>query len=275
MPLVAQRLTINDWNIVVDRVQERLASWKERWLSFSGRILIIKASLATIPICTMVEFQIPDKIAKILEAVHCTFLWGGSEGSSKYNLVKWNEVCKPIRLGGLGIRNCVSIIKTKVIWKLGNGFKIRFWYDSWLAEKAVRDMANFRPLVDHFEEVIGEKVCDYMRASPALILWNISLERNRRVFQEHELVLDSVWDRIESALAKLGEVWRDKIGGIMQEEILYGDAWPRFKGLGRVIQKGKVKKSKASENAKVWWFDYPIDIHLLVQDDIKAHPPDS
>ena len=36
------------------------------------------------------------------------FLWGSSEGSFKYPLVAWENVCLPVEMGGLGIRSVVS-----------------------------------------------------------------------------------------------------------------------------------------------------------------------
>ena len=37
------------WSSVIQRIQSRIASWKVRWLSLVGKILLIKSVLATIP----------------------------------------------------------------------------------------------------------------------------------------------------------------------------------------------------------------------------------
>lgn len=39
----------------------------------------------------------------------------------KYNLVKRDEVCRPLNLGGLGFRNCKDIKKVlgaKLVWRI-------------------------------------------------------------------------------------------------------------------------------------------------------------
>ena len=43
-----------------------------------------------------------------MESIQRNFLWGASEGSFKYPLVAWENVCLPIKLGGLGIRSVAS-----------------------------------------------------------------------------------------------------------------------------------------------------------------------
>ena len=39
-----------------------------------------------------------------IEKFQCDFLWNDTIEKRKYNLVRWNIVCKPIAQGGLGVR---------------------------------------------------------------------------------------------------------------------------------------------------------------------------
>ena len=48
-------------------------------------------------------------VAKRIEKIQRDFLRGGMGDEHKMHLVNWNQVCRPIRDGGLGIRNvCVQ-----------------------------------------------------------------------------------------------------------------------------------------------------------------------
>ena len=58
------------------------------------------------------------------------FLWSGINGDSKFHLVKWAKVCKPMQVGGLGIRRLRSfnfallgkwfwryVLETNALWR--------------------------------------------------------------------------------------------------------------------------------------------------------------
>ena len=47
-------------------------------------------------------------MAARMESIQRNFLWGSSEGSFKYPLVAWENVCVPVEFGGLGIRSVAS-----------------------------------------------------------------------------------------------------------------------------------------------------------------------
>uniref|UniRef100_A0A2N9FMZ6 Uncharacterized protein n=1 Tax=Fagus sylvatica TaxID=28930 RepID=A0A2N9FMZ6_FAGSY len=51
------------------------------------------------------------------------FLWGGMGDERKFHLVNWSQVCQPLKLGGLGIRNLTKFNKAllgKWLWRYGN-----------------------------------------------------------------------------------------------------------------------------------------------------------
>ncbi|GLJ54292.1 hypothetical protein SUGI_1164730 [Cryptomeria japonica] len=121
MPLVDKRTLEVEWRKVVDKVQRKLTSWKGKWLSLAGRITLIKTSIAFVPIYTMSAFQIPSKVAKMMEDTQRIFLWHGSKEVFKYNLVKWGDVCSPKCLGGAGFRNIKNMnraLGAKLAWQI-------------------------------------------------------------------------------------------------------------------------------------------------------------
>lgn len=47
--------------------------------------------------------KISVKVLKKLVWMQRRFLWGGPKGETKVDWVKWNDVCRPEKKGGLGV----------------------------------------------------------------------------------------------------------------------------------------------------------------------------
>lgn len=60
------------------------------------------------------------KVIKRLAAIQCRFLYRYEEGRRKCQLVRWEEVKKPLILGGLGLRSFVKLnqaLQEKWLWR--------------------------------------------------------------------------------------------------------------------------------------------------------------
>ncbi|XP_077215481.1 uncharacterized protein LOC143850040 [Tasmannia lanceolata] len=55
------------WDPVVERIERKLATWKTKYISFEGRITLIKAGLSNTPVYFMSLYKIPVKIAQRIE----------------------------------------------------------------------------------------------------------------------------------------------------------------------------------------------------------------
>lgn len=90
------------WSSVIERCQKKLATWKAKYLSFGGRITLIRAALLNLPLYFLSIFKLPIGIARQIETLQKQFLWRGNY-DSKPHLIKWDIVACPKNLGGLGI----------------------------------------------------------------------------------------------------------------------------------------------------------------------------
>ena len=69
-------------------------------------------------------FPAPDKVIQRIDALRRNFFWRGNEDKKKFHLVKWEEVIKNKKEGGLGIRNMKKKNKSlmlKCLWKFITG----------------------------------------------------------------------------------------------------------------------------------------------------------
>ncbi|XP_059671014.1 uncharacterized protein LOC132316554 [Cornus florida] len=67
-------------------------------------------------------FQISCSVAERIEKIQRDFLWGGKGEEFKYHLVNWEQVCKPLKFGGLGIQKLVPFNRAllgKWLWRFG------------------------------------------------------------------------------------------------------------------------------------------------------------
>ena len=102
LPLGGNLKTIGFWDPVVERISRRLDGWKKAYLSLGGRITLIQSCLSHIPSYFLSLFKIPASIASKIEKMQRDFIWSGAEEGKKDHLIRWDVVCSPKELGGLG-----------------------------------------------------------------------------------------------------------------------------------------------------------------------------
>jgi hypothetical protein len=72
----------------------------------SGRLTLIKTTLAVMPVYTMVSYALPTLVIKAFVKIFRAFLWSGSKSThSGKCLMAWNQVQRPLSLGGLGVKD--------------------------------------------------------------------------------------------------------------------------------------------------------------------------
>lgn len=121
-PQGAQNKNIAVWHPVVSRIQERLAGWKGSFLSKGGRVVLMKSALSSLSMYFLSLLPIPASVEKKIKSFQKEFLWGNSTNQNGTHLIAWNDICKPKRLGGLGITRIRDINKallSKWLWHFG------------------------------------------------------------------------------------------------------------------------------------------------------------
>ena len=122
-PIIHKGRRRNEFHFVVERVQAKLAGWKSKCHSPAGRLVLIKATVSSIPEYNMQCYKIPAKVCEDVNKLTRDFLWGSTTEKRKLHLVGWNKVTNPIDLGDLGIfemkaRN--SAILAKLCWRIAS-----------------------------------------------------------------------------------------------------------------------------------------------------------
>lgn len=103
VPLISTRLLHKDCKVLVERVKNRLNDWKNKSLSFVGRLQLIISVLSSMQVYWASVFILPKSITKEIEKAMSGFLWCQGEMERGKAKVAWKTLCLPKIHGGLGI----------------------------------------------------------------------------------------------------------------------------------------------------------------------------
>jgi hypothetical protein len=86
IPLHYQKLRREDLQPLVDKIIKRISGWRGQLLSRAGRIILIKACLASIPIYLLSFFNFPRWSIDLINSHMSNCLWDDYDGHKKLHL---------------------------------------------------------------------------------------------------------------------------------------------------------------------------------------------
>ena len=97
---------LSAWKPVMEKIQNRLASWKAKILSRAGRLTLIKSVLNSLPLYFMSMLKMPKAIAMKIVSLQRNIFWSGvSSEKMGCPRIKWSDIELPKEMGGLGVGN--------------------------------------------------------------------------------------------------------------------------------------------------------------------------
>lgn len=121
VPILHEKVNRRSFQFILDKVDQRLSTWKVKSLSFAGRVTLTKAVIQALPSYVMQFAHIPRFICDEIDKRCRRFVWGESGSERKMHHIKWEKLCRPKSWGGLGLRPARQINKVsmmKVGWHL-------------------------------------------------------------------------------------------------------------------------------------------------------------
>lgn len=109
---------------LIDRVSDRLKMWKVKLLSQAARLVLIKATLQSLPVFYMATTKLPTKVTASLTNLMRRFFWGKMTQERYLAYVSWERICRPLEEGGLGLKELPifnDAILMKYLCKLASG----------------------------------------------------------------------------------------------------------------------------------------------------------
>ena len=121
VPLVTKQLSITDCKILVENVKSKVNDWKNRVLSYAGRLQLIASVLASMQVYWTSVFLLPKAVINDINKILRGFLWNQGDLVKGIAKVAWDVICTPKDQGGLGIKNLQKwneVLLVKHLWNL-------------------------------------------------------------------------------------------------------------------------------------------------------------
>lgn len=124
LPLSNKKLKKATFLPLIQKFHDKLAGWAAKHLSIAGRLVLLKSVLLALPVYYMSVMALPVWVIIEIDKIRKKFIWHGiNVEGRKMNLVKWEIVCMPKQLGGLGVAdlrtfNQALLLKWHFQWQL-------------------------------------------------------------------------------------------------------------------------------------------------------------
>lgn len=129
VPLSYKKLTYLQCRPLIDKILARVKCWTARFLSYAGRVQLIRSVIFGMQTFWAQIFMLPKKIIKEITSICRVFLWTGRVLSSKRALVAWDRVCDSKTAGGwnlLQIEIWNKAAMFKLLWHISSK-KDKLW----------------------------------------------------------------------------------------------------------------------------------------------------
>lgn len=176
LPLSTRKVHSSAFLPLVDKIAKKLPTWRAALLSRGERLALVPHVLCAMPVHLLLAMALNKTIHKLVTRVIRDFLWHGRKEARHGNCpVSWPRACRPIEMGGLGVRDLQrtgialrlrwlwlqaidpthpwrhlpppcepevrQIFRASTTWTLGDGHTCKFWTDHWLDGASIAELA--------------------------------------------------------------------------------------------------------------------------------------
>jgi len=103
LPIGGDSRKISFWKPVIDRIISRLSSWNHKFLSFGGRLVLLKSVLSSLPVYFLSFFKTPTGIISSIESIFNFFFLGAVRILGKLLGLTGSRFVLQRRKGGWGL----------------------------------------------------------------------------------------------------------------------------------------------------------------------------
>jgi hypothetical protein len=123
IPMHHKKISNADWKVIEDKFEKKLSCWKEKLLSYGGRLVLINSVLSRLAMFMLFFYEVPKEVLHKLNFYRSRFFWQGDNHKKKYRLVKLGIIYRPkdqVRLGVLKLELQNKCLLSKWLFNLIN-----------------------------------------------------------------------------------------------------------------------------------------------------------
>lgn len=105
VPTINGRTSKKEYQFLVDRINGKLAGWKSKLISMTGRATLVQSCLSSVLYYVMQTTKLPKSTCDEIDKISRRFIWGGTNEQRRIHSVAWDTITKP-KLGGA--RNSIN-----------------------------------------------------------------------------------------------------------------------------------------------------------------------
>ncbi|CDP17492.1 unnamed protein product [Coffea canephora] len=160
-PLFTRRRKSVYFMEMVQSVINKIFSWRFRFLSSRGRLILIRHVLSAIPTHLLAASCPPRGVLALAEWAMANFLWEEREGEFRHHWIKWEDLCAGLSQGGIGIHSLLEVqsafslklCHSCMVGAVQGSSYCNFWFDNWLGSG---------PLCQRLQSVSDHPVGDFV-----------------------------------------------------------------------------------------------------------------
>nr|GEU63311.1 hypothetical protein [Tanacetum cinerariifolium] len=181
--MMTRKLCNIDCRVLIDNVKKRILDWKNKYLSYAGKLQLIASVLSSLNVYWANAFVLPSHICSSNDKILKYFLWSFHEGRRGFTSVAWKDICAPKNQGGLGLRSM----------KLMNEGNFKDVLD--VSVPILNDLEDKTIWFNKsFEEVnfSVKEVCSVLRVDMPSVMWHKHVCKSKNVDVVPNLIINTI-----------------------------------------------------------------------------------
>ncbi|KAF1887995.1 hypothetical protein Lal_00024004, partial [Lupinus albus] len=92
IPVSVNPRRLSTWSPVLEAFKKKLSLWHLKFLSFGGRVALLKSVMCSLPIYFLSFYKAPMSVISEIDKLQRRFLWGGGEGKRVVTFIENSQV---------------------------------------------------------------------------------------------------------------------------------------------------------------------------------------
>jgi hypothetical protein len=159
VPLHFGKQRKEDLQPVIDQIIKKISGWRGKLISYEGKLILIRACLASIPTYLMSVLKFPKWVINAIYSQMAHFFGGGLDDHHRYHLANWGLITRKKEFGGLDVPN----LRDMNLCLLGSWFKRFFNAEDKIWKRIVSYKYNTSPnlcwISDHGSSPFWKSLC--------------------------------------------------------------------------------------------------------------------